>query len=153
MPKIPISARPGLPAFLIGCITLADLAVARLLLRADESLVYVAGRAVNFPCAFRASTGLPCPTCGMTRSVAMSLHGEFARAWKMAPAGPVAVFGLTALGIAMLALAFLQASGGPERTRSVTRWIRQGALAYVAATTAIWLGGWAVGLRAALAVR
>jgi len=74
-------ARTISPAFWIGCVTLADLAAGRTLLQADESRVYLLGRALNWQCGFHAATGLPCPTCGLTRSVVMSLHGEFARAW------------------------------------------------------------------------
>jgi hypothetical protein len=148
-----LTARPGFPAFIIGCITLADLAVGRALLRADEARVYLAAWPVDLQCAFRAATGLPCPTCGLTRSVVMSLHGEFARAWSMAPAGPVVAAGLAAFALAMLALAFVQWAGAEERTAFVRLWIRRGALAYGAAATMVWLGGWVVSLEAALAAR
>jgi len=148
-----LADRPGFPAFLIGCVTLADLAAGRALLRADESRVYLAGRAVDLECAFRTATGLPCPTCGVTRSVVMSLHGEFARAWNMAPAGPAAVIGLAAFALAMLALAWMQHTGGEERIAAARVWIRKGALAYGAAAVIVWLGGWMVGLNAALAAR
>ncbi len=88
------SGRPGLPAFMIGCLTLGDLVAGRFLLRADEARVYLAGRALDYRCAFHEATGLYCPTCGMTRSVVMSLHGEWARAWHMSPGGPVLVASL-----------------------------------------------------------
>jgi Protein of unknown function (DUF2752) len=148
-----LAGRPGFPAFIIGCIALADLAVGRALLRADEARVYLAGRAVDFQCAFRVVTGLPCPTCGLTRSVVMSLHGEFARAWSLAPAGPVAIAGLGAFALAMLALAFVQWEGAKDRTVWMRLWIRRGALAYGVAATIVWLGGWVVNLEAALAAR
>jgi Protein of unknown function (DUF2752) len=151
--KMTFAARPGVPAFIVGCITLADLAIGRALLRADEMRVYVAGRALDLQCAFRAATGLPCPTCGVTRSVAMSLHGEFARAWNMAPAGPVAVLGLLAFALAMLALALIQWAGAEDRTAWMRLWIRRGALAYGTAATVVWLGGWAVHFEAALRAR
>jgi hypothetical protein len=151
--KIALAARPGFPAFLIGCITLADLAAMRALLRADESLVYFASRAMDFECAFRTATGLPCPTCGLTRSVVMSLHFEFARAWNMAPVGPVAVAGLAAFALAMLALASVQWAGAGNWIAAAPRWIRKSALAYAAAATIVWLGGWAVSLQSALAAR
>src|SRR6202012_4514090 len=104
--------------------------------------VYLAGRALDFQCAFRAETGLPCPTCGLTRSVVMSLHGEFARAWSMAPAGPAAVAGLGAFAMGMPALAFTQWSPAEDRTTWMRLWIRRGALVYGAAATIVWLGGW-----------
>jgi Protein of unknown function (DUF2752) len=148
-----LAARPGFPAFIIGCVTLADLATGRALLRADEARVYLAGRPLDFQCAFRAATGLPCPTCGLTRSAVMSLHAEFARAWSMAPGGPVAVAGVAAFAMAMVVLAFVQWVGVEDRTAFVRRWIRRGALAYGAAATIVWLGGWIVNLEAALAAR
>jgi hypothetical protein len=149
---MPLAARPGFPAFVIGCAILADLGLGRLLLWADEARVYFAGHALNFQCGFRAATGLPCPTCGLTRSVAMSLHGEWVRAWKLAPAGPVAVIGLGIFAVAMLALAALQ-NGGGARAALAIDWIRKSALAYAAALTVVWLGGWAVAFNAALAAR
>jgi hypothetical protein len=151
--KVTFAARPGFPAFIVGCVTLADLAVGRTLLRADETRVYLAGRALDVQCAFRSATGLPCPTCGVTRSVVMSLHGEFARAWSMAPAGPVAVLGLLAFAPAMLALAFIQWAGAEDRTAGVRLWIRRGALAYGTAATIVWLGGWVAHFEAALRAR
>jgi Protein of unknown function (DUF2752) len=150
---MPLTARPGFPAFIVACVTLADLTIGRLLLRADEARVYLAGRAMNWPCAFRAATGLPCPTCGLTRSVVMSLHGEFARAWNMSPAGPVAVVGLAAFALAMLALAFVQWAGAEDRTALVRLWIRRLALAFGAAAAVVWLGGWWASLEIALASR
>src|SRR5579863_2484575 len=148
-----LGSQAGFPAFLIGCVALADLVAGRALLWADETRVYFAGRALDFACRFRASTGLPCPTCGLTRSVVMSLHGEFGRAWKMAPAGPVAVAGLAAFALAMLALALVQRRGAENRIAAARVWIRKGALAYGVAATIVWLGGWAAGLEAALAAR
>ena len=151
--KMTFAARPGFPAFIVGSVALADLAVGRALLWADEARVYLAGRALDAQCAFRSATGLPCPTCGVTRSVVMSLHGEFARAWSMAPAGPVAVLGLLAFALAMLALAFIQWAGAEDRTAWVRLWIRRGALAYGTAATIVWLAGWVVHFEAALRAR
>ena len=148
-----LTTRPGFPAFIIGCVTLADLSAGRALLWADEGRVYFAGRALSFECAFRASTGLPCPTCGLTRSVVMSLHGEFARAWHMSPAGPVAVAGVAACALALLALGFVQWAGIEKWTRPARAWIRKGALTYAAAVAVVWLAGWVVSLQAALSAR
>lgn len=152
------ASRPGFPALVIGCVTLADALAARCLLRADEEHVFVLGRPIEWVCALRSRFGLPCPTCGITRSVVMSLHGEFSRAWQMAPAGPVAVVGLVAFAIAMLALAWLQRS--PQRVppevdalrweAAARLWIRKGAAIYAVGAVLVWLGGWAVSFRAAL---
>jgi hypothetical protein len=148
------AARPGFPALVIGCVTLADALAARWLLRADEEHVFVLGRPIEWVCALRSRFGLPCPTCGLTRSVVMSLHGEFARAWRMAPVGPVAVIGLLAFAIAMLALAWLQWTRPWLKT---PKWevrarvcIRRGVAIYAVVALVAWLGGWAVSFRAAM---
>src|ERR1700684_2309702 len=145
------AARPGFPALVTGCITLADALAARWLLRADEEHVFVLGRPIEWVCALRSRFGLPCPTCGLTRSVVMSLHGEFARAWRMAPVGPVAVIGLVAFAIAMLVLPRLQWSprwapqgaGALKREAGARVWIRKGAAIYAVGAVMVWLGGWA----------
>lgn len=99
---MPWSRRPRFPAFVIGCLTTADLIAGRLLLRADEARVYFAGHALAYRCAFYEATGISCPTCGMTRSVVMSLHGEWARAWHMSPGGPVLVVALAITALVAL---------------------------------------------------
>jgi Protein of unknown function (DUF2752) len=142
-------ARPAFPAFAIACVTMADLAAGRLLLRADATRVYFAGRAIGLECAFRAATGLPCPTCGVSRAIVLSLHGEWARAWQMAPVGPVAVAGLTAFALAMFVLAVLQSRRADGAIAAARAWIRRGALVYAAAAAAIWLGGWIISFESA----
>ncbi len=41
------------------------------------------------PCNFLATTGYPCPTCGMTTSMSAMAHGQFALAWLAQPFGMV----------------------------------------------------------------
>lgn len=36
-------------------------------------------------CVFKASTGLDCPGCGLTRASHAVLHGRFADAWRLNP--------------------------------------------------------------------
>jgi hypothetical protein len=53
-------------------------------------LALLAGRflpvlAIAPSCAFKALTGMPCPTCGSTRSIVYLSHGEVASAFFMNP--------------------------------------------------------------------
>lgn len=146
-------ARQGFPALVVGWVILADALAARLLLRADEEHVFVLGRPIAWVCALRAQFGLPCPTCGLTRSVVMSLHGEFARAWRMAPAGPVVVVGMIAFALAMLALACSQWAGRPRLDAQTQAWIRKGVAIYAVGALVVWLGGWAISFESALSAR
>jgi hypothetical protein len=121
-----------------GVVILADALAARLALSADDARVYVLGHPIGWECAMRRA-GLPCPTCGLTRSVVMALHGDLSRAWHMAPGGPVLLAG------ALLAAVALLVWGVREKRipQGVASWLRAGAMVYAAAATAIWLGGWA----------
>jgi hypothetical protein len=38
-------------------------------------------------CAFKYLTGIPCPTCGLTRAVCHALHGHWAASLHLHPAG------------------------------------------------------------------
>jgi hypothetical protein len=50
-------------------------------------------------CSFKAVTGLPCLSCGMTRSWVHLVHGRLAEAWSMSPLGAVLCV-LTGLAVA-----------------------------------------------------
>jgi hypothetical protein len=41
----------------------------------------------GLPCPLRTVTGVPCPLCGMTRSVTAAVHGDLARSVFLNPAG------------------------------------------------------------------
>src|ERR1700722_11091428 len=127
---MPWSARPGVPAFVIGGAILGDALTLPWRLQADRGQGFGLGSAISWLCAFRARFGLPCPSCGLTRSVVMSLHGEFAAAWRMAPAGPVVVVGMIAFAFALLALAWLQGASAPGWEAYVRAWIRKSAAIY-----------------------
>ena len=145
-----LASRPGLAPAATGLAIALHAAVAWLVLRADEARVYVLGRPIGWVCGLRSRLGLPCPTCGMTRSVVLSLHGEVGRAWHVAPGGPVALFGLLALAGALLALGCSQLLGTRKLEVKAMSWIRHGALVYAGATVMVWLGGWLVSFSAAL---
>lgn len=123
-----------LASTMAGAIMLLDALAARLALTADEARVYVLGHPITWECAMR-RMGLPCPTCGMTRSVVLALHGEIARAWHVAPGGPVLAAGVLTMALVLLVSRF--------RCAPWPGWVRASGMVYAAAATLIWLGGWA----------
>ncbi len=147
------SGARGFPASVVGGVILADALAARWLLRADDEHVFVLGRRIEWVCALRARYGLPCPTCGLTRSVVMSLHGDFTRAWRVAPVGPAAVAGIVAFALALLVLARLQWAGASSAEMRTRASIRRISPVYAAGIVVLWLGGWAFSLHSALAAR
>jgi hypothetical protein len=101
---IPLSTPPLLPAAaldapnrlaaagfgLLGCLVFA---VASWLTPYDEL-----GRPLSHgthhqlglpPCVMNMLTGIPCPSCGMTTSISLVMHGQFAAAWEANWAGVV----------------------------------------------------------------
>ena len=125
-------------AAIAGAVILADAALARLLLQADTERVYFLGRPVLAACAFRRTTGLPCPTCGLSRSAVLALHGNLGAAWQVMPGGPVLVASVLAVALALVWYAVF----GTDRQPAARRWITRGGLAFGAAAVLIWLGGW-----------
>jgi Protein of unknown function (DUF2752) len=68
-----------------------------------------------WPCAFKATTGRPCPTCGMTTSFAWFARVELARSWGANPAG-VPLASTCLILIPWLLLASARATPWPFRT-------------------------------------
>jgi hypothetical protein len=85
-------------------------------------------------CWFRLTTGLPCPGCGLTRAIALLMHGRVFASLAMHP------FGVAAVGLALLQIpprAVRAAGSSPPWT---FRWDRLWAYALVA--TAILMMSW-----------
>ncbi len=129
-------------AAVVGATILADAALARLVLSADLDRVYFLGKPIVVACAFRRATGLPCPTCGLTRSTVLALHGDLGAAWGVMPAGPVLALGTLAIAVALLWYAVFAQGQRPASEAAARCWIARGGLAYGAAAVVMWLGGW-----------
>jgi hypothetical protein len=90
-PAPPLSERRPLPSSVIAWLILAFAAV-------------LPPRGVGIPiCPSKLVTGVPCPGCGLTRSVTCLAHAELARSWHYHPFGCV-VFAL-AIWFALVPLA------------------------------------------------
>ena len=51
------------------------------------------------PCSFLAKTGWPCPTCGVTTSLAAMAHGQVHLAWRAQPFGVPLFLSLVAVTV------------------------------------------------------
>jgi hypothetical protein len=94
--------KPG-AAVLAGALLLLQLALVAALFSADAAGVWFAGTHYGAACFFRERLGIPCPTCGMTRSVILTLHGCLPAAFALNPAGPLWVAAVGAVAAALLA--------------------------------------------------
>jgi hypothetical protein len=116
-------------AALVGGLLLAELAAAAVLLSADAGGVWLAGTRYGGACLLREWFGVPCPTCGMTRSVVLTLHGHIAAAIAVNPAGPFWVAAVA--GVAAALVAFRRwvrpvalVGGGLFALVAATNWLR-----------------------------
>ena len=87
-------------------------------------------------CTFKAVTGLPCMTCGTTRTLGLLFRGDVAHALSMNPLATVAGIGLAAWGLGDLWLLRRQAALGLEVDPSARRFLRVAAVVLVAANWA-----------------
>jgi Protein of unknown function (DUF2752) len=113
-----------LPA-LFAAMLLVELAAAHVLLTADSETVFFEGRPIHAACSFKQRFGVPCPACGISRSLVMTLHGDVATASVLNPGGPLAIFTMLYFAGAMLWLAVrrkLRPAADFERTTKVIQW-------------------------------
>jgi hypothetical protein len=87
------------------------------------------------PCWVKQVTGLACPSCGMTTSVSLVMHGELAAAWQANPAGAVVAF----LGLGVTLWMMAVAAGLRLRRFAVDDVIRWLAVAGATMALARWL--------------
>ena len=87
------------------------------------------------PCALRALAGeKACPGCGLTRSTALTVHGQLAEALRVHPAGPLVAL-LCALGL----LLYLHAAWHGRMEGVHLRMARLGRRVFVVGLAAGWL--------------
>jgi hypothetical protein len=90
--------------------------------------------AVPYECPFRAITGLPCASCGMTHAFVGLARGDAAAAWQASPLGTVLAGGAwlyALLDLARLALGRPWPSPSPRAARAL-------AVAALSATVLNW---------------
>jgi len=122
--------RAGSAPGLVGALLLVQLAVVRLVASATTERAYLFGRELHWGCWFKERLGFPCPTCGMTRSVLLSLHGQFSEAARLNPAGVLLVVGLVVFSLALIFLMFYRRRRTSLDAGAVHRRIRLGASVY-----------------------
>ena len=99
-------------------------------------------------CPFHWATGLPCPGCGLTRSVVALAHGDLAGALFFHPLGPLVAAGLVAAAMSSVVVHTAAPCGvsravGRARARLADRRLRA-ALTWLAAGLVVAL--WAIRL-------
>jgi hypothetical protein len=134
--------RAGFAATVLGAMMLLELLVINLAFTADSDFVYFLGQRINVACAARQRSGVPCPTCGLTRGFVLTVHGHVREAWRLSPTGPLAVGGILGMSILLLIFASLERRRTPAQLAGMKRWVQTGALAYAGMATLIWICSW-----------
>ncbi len=88
------------------------------------------------PCSFILTSGLPCPTCGMTTAFAELMHGRPWQAFQAQPAGAI----LCVTAVALFSVAGAAATTG---RLLVLNWDRFGPVRVSLGAGLLILGGWA----------
>lgn len=99
-------------SIIVGAGLLLQFVAIRVFSWADSTRVLLFGRELHLGCWFRERFGVPCPACGMTRSVILTLHGHFVQGFQLNAGGPVLVAAVAACA------ALLIVRGRSENTTS-----------------------------------
>jgi hypothetical protein len=138
---MPASARSGrwrgLAPFAAALLLLCGVCALRLLFQADEAHSWFLGHTFGSACWFRTQFG-------MTRSLILAAHGEFARSMRLAPGGLAMVLASVATSLMLGALGAAMLWGQPSAVRRLQAASRVTVLACAGLSAAIWLGGWAI---------
>ena len=127
---------------MLGAAVLLLLSAVRAFASATDARVFLLGRELVWGCLFRRAFGLPCPVCGMTRSVVLTLDGHAYAALAVNPAGPLLVAGLVLLAAALLFLPFYGRTHDPRAAGLLRARLLTGARAYSGLLFAVLLAHW-----------
>lgn len=154
---MPASARTGrwrgLAPLAAASVLLGGVCALRFLFQADEAQSWFLGHTFGSACWFRIHFGIPCPNCGMTRSLILAAHGELARSMRLAPGGVAMVLASVATSLMLAALGVGMLSGRPSSVRRLQAASHVTVLACAGLSTAIWLGGWVIQVVQSLRLR
>jgi hypothetical protein len=131
------------PGF-VGALLLAQLAALRSLASATTERVFVFGRELTWGCLFQRAFGVPCPICGMTRGVLLTLHGHVSDALRLNPAAPILTLGVLLFALAMIFVAVYQRTHAPLCTGRVHARVRLATRAYAGMLLVILCAHWIV---------
>jgi hypothetical protein len=126
----------------VGLAIVGAAGAVRALATATPQAVYFAGRELEWVCSIRQQFGIPCPSCGLTRSVLLTLHGHLGAALEVNPGGPLVVLGVALLAALLFALALPRRPRAPRESDALVRRAVVVASAYGCLTTAVLLVHW-----------
>jgi hypothetical protein len=129
------------PAY-VGAAILASLASLRFIASATTTHVFVFGRELTWGCLFQRAFGVPCPICGMTRGVLLTLDGRISDALSVNPAAPFLVAGVALFASALIFVALYQRTREPIIVGKLHARVRLAARGYAGLLFAILLVHW-----------
>ena len=137
-PRVCVSVKSRLIAAAVAIVCLAVLALAATLKPDPRGYGTHEQLGINgfAPCGFMLTTGLPCPTCGMTTSFALMMHGRPYAAIIAQPAGAL-------LCLATLVAAIVSGAIATTGRVRLLNWSRIGPVRLALSLAFIFLGGWA----------
>jgi len=125
-------------ALLVGALVL------RLAFDADESHTRLFGRDFGTACWFRATYRLPCPNCGVTRSLILAAHGDLARAARLSWGGIALFVAMLFSGSALVALGVGRMRPSTIWQPRIERWAPRAIVDCADVTLALWVMGWLI---------
>jgi hypothetical protein len=108
----------------------------------DTNAVYFCGHQIKTACAARERFGVPCPGCGLTRSVVLTMHGHPLQGFVLNPAGPLGVLGVAAFAFFMLGLSRHQHKYRQSNAEHSYRLMLGGLLAYAVTILLVLMAHW-----------